>query len=163
MKKALLSLFLLALLLLSACAGQTGGENAYDVYFLTRESGREAALAAERRTLSLEEDEVEGLLNSLLSGPSEEGLLRTIPDGVTLEGWTLENGLLTVDFSGRYGSLSGVALTLADYSVVLTLTQLDTVDTVMITAEGDLLSYRDHQRLTAADVQSELLPSEEDP
>lgn len=163
MKKALLSLFLLALLLLSGCAGQTEGENAYDVYFLTRESGREAALAAERRTLSPEEDEVEGLLNSLLSGPSEEGLLRTIPDGVTLEGWTLENGLLTVDFSGRYGSLSGVALTLADYSVVLTLTQLDTVDTVMITAEGDLLSYRDHQRLTAADVQSELLPSEEDP
>lgn len=163
MKKALLSLFLLALLLLSACAGQTEGENAYDVYFLTRESGREAALAAERRTLPPEEDEVEGLLNSLLSGPSEEGLLRTIPDGVTLEGWTLENGLLTVDFSGRYGSLSGVALTLADYSVVLTLTQLDTVDTVMITAEGDLLSYRDHQRLTAADVQSELLPSEEDP
>ena len=106
---------------------------------------------------------VEGLLNSLLSGPSEEGLLRTIPDGVTLRGWTLENGLLTVDFSSRYGSLSGIALTLADYSVVLTLTQLDTVDTVMITAEGDLLSYRDHQRLTAADVQTRLLPPEEDP
>ena len=158
MKKALLSLLLLSLFLLSGCVSQTGGENAYDVYFLTRESGQEAALAAERRTLSPEEDVVEGLLNSLLSGPSEEGLLRTIPDGVTLGGWTLENGLLTVDFSSRYGSLSGIALTLADYSVVLTLTQLNTVDTVMITAEGDLLSYRDHQRLTAADVQSELLP-----
>ena len=36
MKKAMLSLFLLSLFLLSGCVSQTGGENAYDVYFLTR-------------------------------------------------------------------------------------------------------------------------------
>ncbi len=163
MRKALSVLVLLALVLLSGCVGQSGAGNAYDVYFLAWDSEREAALVAERRTLSPEEDVVEGLLNSLLDGPSEEGLLRAIPDGVTLRGWTLENGLLTVDLSGRYGNLSGIALTLADYSVVLTLTQLDAVDTVMITAEGKLLSYRDHQRLTADDVRTRLLPMEEDP
>lgn len=161
MKKALL-FFLLLLLLLTGCAGGGSEGNTYPVYFQTRESDVEAALVAEDRTLSPEEDAVEGLLNSLLEGPQGETLRRTIPEGVTLRGWTLENGLLTVDFSGRYGSLSGVALTLADYSVVLTLSQLEEVETVMITAEGDLLSYRDHQRLTAADVQSSLLPVEEE-
>ena len=52
---------------------------------------------------------------------------------MSLRSWTLNNGLLTVDFSSTYGTLSGIDLTLADYSVVLTLTQLEEVETVMIT------------------------------
>lgn len=163
MKKRLLSLLLLTLLLLSGCVSQGVEENTYDVYFLSQESGQEAALVAERWMLPPGEDVVEGLLNCLLAGPNDESLSRAIPSGVTLREWSLKNGLLTVDFSSRYGNLSGVALTLADYSVVLTLTQLEEVDTVMITAEGDLLSYRDHQRLTAEDVQSTIFPAEEGP
>ena len=49
----------------------------------------------------------------------------------------MNNGLLTVDFSSTYGTLSGIDLTLADYSVVLTLTQLEEVETVMITVGGE--------------------------
>jgi len=160
MKKGLLSLLLLPLLL-SGCVSQGVEENTYDVYFLSQESGQEAALVAERWMIPSDHDVVEGLLNCLLAGPNDENLARAIPSGVTLREWSLKNGLLTVDFSSRYGNLSGVALTLADYSVVLTLTQLEEVDTVMITAEGDLLSYRDHQRLTAEDVQSMIFPAEE--
>ena len=70
---------------------------------------------------------------------------------MTLRSWTLADGLLTVDFSARYASLSGVSLTLADYSVAETLCQLETVDAVEITADGDRLTYRDHQRMTASD------------
>ena len=44
-----------------------------------------------------------------------------------------------------------IDLTLEDYSVVLTLTQLEGVETVMITVDGEMLAYRDHQRLTAED------------
>ena len=76
--------------------------------------------------------------------------------GVTLRMWTLYNGLLTVDFASGYGVLSGIDLTLADYSVVLTLTQLEGVEAVMITAEGEMLSFRDHQRLTAEEAWSAL-------
>lgn len=159
MRKRLLSL-LLILLLLSGCVSQGVEENTYDVYFLSQESEQEAALVAERWTIPSDHDVVEGLLNCLLAGPNDENLSRAIPSGVTLGEWSLKNGLLTVDFSRRYGNLSGVALTLADYSVVLTLTQLEAVDAVMITAEGDLLSYRDHQRLTAEDVQTALTPEE---
>ncbi len=80
-----------------------------------------------------------------------EDLTSAIPEGVTLRKWTLYNGLLTVDFTSGYGTLSGIDLTLADYSVVLTLTQLEGVETVMITVDGEMLAYRDHQRLTAED------------
>ena len=160
MRRRLLPLLLLALLLLPGCTGQSPEETGYDVYFLSK-SGGEAALDAEVRTLQPEEDPVEGLLGLLLAGPEGENLRRTIPEGVTLRSWTLENGLLTVDLSGRYGSLSGVALTLADYSVVLTLTQVEGVEAVTVTAEGEQIPYRDHQRLTARDVQTQLPPEEE--
>ena len=66
-----------------------------------------------------------------------------------------------MDFSSRYASLSGIDLTLADYSVVLTLTQLEEVEAVMITAEGELIPYRDHQRLTAGDAQAVTLQENE--
>ena len=58
---------------------------------------------------------------------------------------------MTVDLSSRYASLSGIDLTLADYSIVQTLSQVEGVEAVTITAEGEPLPYRDHQRLTAAE------------
>ena len=118
------------------------------------------ALRAENRTLDPETEAVEGLLQAILSGPESETLTNVIPASVSLRGWTLRNGLLTVDLSGSYGTLSGIDLTLADYSMVLTLTQLEEVEAVMITVEGQVLSYRDHQRLTAEDVHASMLQEE---
>lgn len=147
------------LCLLGGCMTPVSQEATYEVYFRAKatDSVPTAALVPERCSLTEGEDPVQGLLDRLLDGPESENLEPALPVSVTLRQWTLRDGLLTVDFSGRYGSLSGVALTLADYSVVLTLTQLDTVDTVLITAAGDPISYRNHQRLTRADVCLEIL------
>ena len=149
-----LTLALLTLLPAAGCAGKQEGENVYQVYFLSQETGSPSALVPE-------EDPVQGLLDRLLEGPSGEDLTAVIPSSVTLRGWELNGGLLTVDFSSRYASLSGIDLTLADYSVVLTLTQLEEVEAVMITAEGELIPYRDHQRLTAGDAQAVTLQENE--
>ena len=115
----------------------------------------------ERHTLDPQGDPVEQLLDLVLAQPQEETLASAIPQGVSLRKWTLNNGLLTVDFSSGYGGLSGVDLTLADYSVVLTLSQVEGVETVMITAGGEMLSYRDHQRLTAQDALGLVAPENE--
>ena len=64
-----------------------------------------------------------------------------------------------VDLSSNYRSLSGVALTLADYAITLTLTQLPQIAIVSITVRGQDLAYRDTQTFTARDV---LLSSNED-
>lgn len=55
------------------------------------------------------------------------------------------------DFSRQYARLAGIDLTLADYCVTLTLTQLDGVNAVSITSGGRELPYRETQTLTAAD------------
>ena len=150
-------IILCALLLLTALAAGCGGtaEEAppvYPVYYLSGQVDRVQALAPEERSLPSDTDPVEGLLTLLLEGPENEDLVRSIPEGVALRGWTLADGLLTVDFSARYASLSGISLTLADYSVAETLCQLPGVEAVEITAEGDYLPYRDHQRLSQEDV-----------
>lgn len=159
MRRICLLLALLLTLGLTGCLEQEQG-TAYAVYYLNRAEGEENALASEKHTLPQDTQPVEGLLNLLLTEPQSEDLTKAIPDGVRVRKWSIHNGLLTVDFSSAYASLSGIDLTLADYSVVLTLTQLEEVDTVMITADGEMLAYRDHQRLTAEDAWSALSPEE---
>ena len=53
--------------------------------------------------------------------------------------------------SERYGELTDISLTLADYAIVLTLTQLESVESVEIISGGYAASYRSHQVLTAAE------------
>jgi germination protein M len=150
-KTIVLVLGLLSLLAAGCGAGGEAGTT-YDVYFQTQEEGQASSLAAEEHRVAPEQDPVEALLDLLLAEPAQEGLARTIPQGTAVRSWSQKDGVVTVDFSSRYGTLSGVELTLADYSVVLTLTQVEGVEGVVITADGAALPYRDHQLLTAQDV-----------
>ena len=64
-----------------------------------------------------------------------------------------------VDFSQGYEQLSGIDLTMADYCVTLTLSQLPGVSVVRITVEGQELAYRSHSLLRSQDL---LMPIEDD-
>lgn len=64
-----------------------------------------------------------------------------------------------VDLSSAYSTLSGVELTLADYAIALTLTQLPEIASVSIMVRGKELAYRTTQRFSPRDV---LLSSTED-
>ena len=57
-----------------------------------------------------------------------------------------------VDLSRRYGSLTGIQLSLADYCITLSLTQLEELSSVTITAGGQELPYRTSQVLMEQDV-----------
>ena len=94
----------------------------------------------------------EELLEALLAGPVQEGLHSPFPRGVSLQQWVWDEerpGVLLVDLSEQYGALADVSLSLADYSIVLTLSQVEGVEGVEITASGRRVSYRSHQLLTA--------------
>lgn len=74
-----------------------------------------------------------------------------MPGGTTLLSLSVLGNWARVDFSRQYARLAGIDLTLADYCVTLTLTQLDGVNAVSITSGGRELPYRETQTLTAAD------------
>ena len=94
----------------------------------------------------------EALLSALLAGPEQAGLVSPFPRGVAMQQWSWDEerpGVLLVDLSEQYGALADVSLSLADYSIVLTLSQAEGVEEVEITAGGRRVSYRSHQVLSA--------------
>lgn len=169
MKRVLAGLLILVLTA-SGCAyaAVTGQEeSAYLLYFreadLSNAPGGDALRA---ETVYLDEEEQQGvgqlaraLLEKLLAGPMDETLVNTIPTGTTLLSLELDGARALVDLSSPYSTLSGVELTLADYAIALTLTQLPEIASVSITVRGKELAYRTTQRFSPRDV---LLSSTED-
>lgn len=151
------------LLLLTACGSEAAPsepeEGAVPVYFAVAagEDGGpltegDSALSAEYRSLPGEGSQIAELLAALLAGPESAELRSPFPQEVRLRSWKLEEGVLRVDLSEAYGGLSGVALTIADYSIVLTLCQLPAVKLVDITVEGEAIPYRGRKLMGGGDV-----------
>lgn len=167
MKRVICCLLSIVLLALAAgCARESDQETeGYDLYFLgTEPQMGGGALRTETAYLpELEgaepEETAKGLMEALLQGPLDGTLKSAIPSGTSLLSLKVESGRALVDLSASYGSLSGVALTLADYAVAMTLTQVPEIGSVKVTVRGQELAYRDKQLFFARDV---LLAPEED-
>ena len=167
MKRWMCLLLSAALLLLAlGCAQKTEEEaEGYDLYFLRAEPEMGGgALQAEKAYLpELEnadsEETAKGLMEALLQGPLDGALKSAVPMGTSLLSLEVSGGRALVDVSASYGSLSGVALTLADYAVTMTLTQVPEISSVKITVRGQELAYRNKQTFVSRDVL--LLPEED--
>lgn len=164
MRKRWMALLCCVLLILGcACLGtaeEEPAETPYILYFQERELQAAAGSGALRKvgarlteTAGMSDEEIaENLMIELLAGPVDETLKRTIPAGTTLSSLEVDGTRAYVDLSSTYGMLSGVALTLADQSIALTLTQLPGILSVKITVLGQELEYRDKQIFTGRDV-----------
>lgn len=166
MKKGL-CLLLLVLLPLTGCRREEPARTAYQLYFqeadLTYSAG-DGAFRTETVYLYDERTETsqqlaEALMEALLQGPADETLKSTLPAGTTLLSLEVAGDRAVVDLSASYESLSGVALTLADGAIAMTLAQIPEISSVQITAQGRELAYRDRQVLNIREV---LLTPEED-
>lgn len=123
-------LLLVLLLTLSGCktSSKNGG---YQLYFrVDPESSTHGAAIAGQNYPGREEPGVEELFAALMAGPTQNGLVSPFPQGVTLISWELSDGLLTLNLSEQYGGLADVSLALADYCLVLTMSQIAGVDSV---------------------------------
>lgn len=149
---------LLALLVLAGTAGcgrnGDGEKGEYVLYFL--------ASSAEKHGPALKTEPYAGeepaeptlaeLVQALLAGPASENLRSPFPRGVAMQdcGFDPEqSGRVEVTLSERYGELTDISLTLADYCIVLTLAQIDGVESVEIISGGHAAHYRSHQVLSA--------------
>lgn len=162
MKK--LPLFILALLAalvaFASCAksAQEDEESGYALYFLSdldASGGGDAIAASSVRftpdeTMSTE-DCVRALMELLFAGPDEAALHSPIPEGTALRSLKVSGRRAEIDLSAQYARLSAIDLSLADYCITLTLSQLPNVNAVSITANGSELPYRKTQVLLSAD------------
>ena len=156
-KRWLPLLLLLSLLLTMTGCGRRQAEPAdrLMLYFLADPTAVHGSALDTEPFLGGETPQPEELLRALLRGPVKEGLANPFPRGVTLQGvdWdSAQEGTLRVSLSEQYSTLSDISLTLADYCIVLTLSQLEEVEAVVILADGHAIRYRSHQRLEAEEI-----------
>ena len=133
--------------------------HSYSLYFVEKDlraAGGGDALRAEERTVNdgaLSTEELAGtLMEELMKGPVDPTLESPFPKGTGVNLVERKGTEIHVDLSGAYSSLSGVELSLADYAVTLTLTQLPDVARVRITVAGSDLDYRSRQVFLARDI-----------
>ena len=159
--------FLIFALLLTACSNRTEErrETTYELYYAARlEEGGGDAIS--QRSVRIADEEAqdtaavaERLIGELLRTPGDLSILSPFPQGTELKSVSIAGGRATVDLTEQYERLSGVELSIADYCLTLTLTQLEGINAVRITANGRELPYRGTQLLTEADA---LLSGHED-
>ena len=154
-------------LLLAGCRREEPARTGYELYFqeadLTYSAGESPFRTETVYLYDAETDTAsrlaEALMNELLKGPADETLKSALPTGTTLLSLEIEGDRARVDLSPSYESLSGVALTLADGAIALTLAQVPEVSSVQITVRGRELAYRERQVLNIREL---LLTPEED-
>lgn len=141
-------LWILALalcLLLSGCSlpfsfGEAEDVNTMAVYRVYTGDEGGALIRAEECVL---DDGVQGdaaLALSLLCAESEQSDLRcALPEGVSLEDWSLEGSVATLSFSENFREAPDMEKTAAAFCAALTLCNLDEVDAVTICADGEIL------------------------
>ena len=162
-KRIFLLLLCLALLLTGCAASRRTPKQTFRIYGLSGAPGGDAISAvdvdwSERKSLTVDQ-QAQAALEQLLGACTEPGYRTPIPQGVTLHSCQLTGGMALVDFSQGYEQLSGIDLTIADYCVTLTLSQLPGISVVRITVEGQDLAYRTHSLLQSKEV---LMTSEDD-
>lgn len=163
MRRPIFALTLALSLLLSACGGSQESSHIL-LYFRTdpTDQSQVHGPAIQSQPYSGPAGPgVEELVDALLAGPTQPGLVSPFPQGLSLQSWELADGLLTLNFSEQYGGLADISLTLADYCLVLTLSQVEGVDTVQIQSAGHTYHSRSHQTMKPEEaVLDQSLPQE---
>lgn len=137
MKKWLALLLLLALL--SGCAASTADSDAATMTVYRLYAGSDAGELVQPESCPLEGGEradLDTALRLFMEKPRHSHLRSAVSGDVTLLGSTAQNGLVTLDFSENFLSLSPMEQSLAAFCATLTLCKLDDVDAVSITAGG---------------------------
>ena len=162
MKKnwGILLLALLGLAILSGCTRGEEEKSGLTLYYLSDYLGDDsmnggdaiAAVTVDMEGLD-DMDTEEGAMWILEQLCQDSGTyISPLPDGVRVNSVSMQGRRIYVDFSGVYGNLTGIDLSLADFCVTLSLCQLEGVASVTITSNGRTLSLRDSQVLMEQDV-----------
>lgn len=137
MKRLTALLLLLLLLLPAGCAPADDTPEGISLWFIS--VGEDGSIALSGQTFTGPK-QISPVMNALLAGPTQEGLISPIPPGTTVQDRILSGSILHLDLSREYAALTGVDLTLANYCIALTLTGLDSVEGVSISVNGSARS-----------------------
>lgn len=155
-------LFLLAAaLLLTGCEVKSKEEpvDGHQIYYLADGSSARGGdmIRACHVALGLSEDvtlraEAQAVVEQLLRQPENDSLYSPFPEGTQLQSLNIHNRQAIVDLTEEVAGLDGVELSLANYCLTLSLTALNGVDTVIVTANRRMIAQQPKQILLERDV-----------
>lgn len=158
----ILAALLIPAALLAACA--SGGEaedpeSGRMIYYLAPEEEARGGDRIRGRLEDLGLPEEAGLhatavavVERLLAGPAEGDLRSPLPPGLELLNLEIRDRTAYVDLSSSFNQLAGVALSMADYCLTLSLTGLDGIGAVRVTAQGRPVGQQPKQIFYERDV-----------
>lgn len=137
MKRVIALLMAGLLFLCSGCTGLNESEKVELEFYYRVSNDIPSGKALTSETKYLESDSIPAIMEALLEGPRKaSGTMRTFPENVKLRSYAMNEGILTLDLSEPFASLSGYDLMLAQYCIVLTLAQIENVDGISISVDG---------------------------
>lgn len=162
MKRVLILLLSAVLLLATACTSPNHSEpveNGTPIYFLApvdTVKGSDALQCSMEpinvpATASLEE-QATAITERVLLGSSDGSLQSPFPEDTKLLSITVRDRRVYVDLAGSFARMDGVALTLADYCLTLSLSAIDGIESVTITSSGRMLAQQPRQVFRERDV-----------
>lgn len=161
--KRTVAILLSALLLLSGCghfSSPQQEEKGYLIYYLAigADARGQDAIRGSYEQLDLPEDAslqetASAVVKRLLQGSAqEENLVSPVPGKPELLSLDIQDRRAYVNLSGGFNHLSGVDLTLADYCLVLSLCELEGIQSVSVAVQGRAVIQQPKQILYQRDV-----------
>jgi len=118
----------------------THAENVYVTVYFSNEEGTALRASNLRITYDGNIPIVELILNRLILGPVEEGMIGTIPENTILNSVTTKEGICYVDFSSEFVNYNpNINPEVVIYSVVNSLVELSYVNRVQFTINGSII------------------------
>lgn len=162
MKRWCILLLALSLVAVTACAGvsdrkdDTEGTPLYFLASVDSVKGQDVIVCSyepleipETATL---EDQVRIVVDCLLNGSANGVLYSPFPEDTILLSVAVRDRRAYVDLAGSFSRMDGVALTLADYCLALSLSAVDGIESVTLTANGRALAQQPRQIFRERDV-----------
>lgn len=147
---------ILAALLLAGCVPKNEKMKEPVTFYYCKQgityTGSEDVISKEIREGSGLAGDLSSLLDLYLTGPVNDQLYSTIPQGTQVKAADLRNGICYLVLSESFNSLSGMDLTLACVCLTMTILNLTEADTVNISAESGLLDGKLSITITESDI-----------
>jgi spore germination protein GerM len=150
-------LFVLTMLFLSACTPQKKQPEGWLLYYTTDNSSTYGSAIAAQVWAGSETPTGEELMQALLDGPAEEGLVSPFPKGLSVQSMELEGEIMRLTLSEQYSGLTDISRTLADACIVMTVCQLPGVESVEISSVGFWASAPAKRDLSPEQLRLEML------
>ena len=131
---------LLPILICTGCGSQEQQNgNQYNIYYVNNEETKTLTREYVTETESTDELLME-FLGQLAQVPARFEYEAPLAGSFSLLGYALDNGQLTMNFDGQYREMESVKEVLTRAAIVRTLTQIEGIDYVSFTVQGEMLA-----------------------